>query len=511
MKNFKMMMAALMASALFVPGVLADCDLDSDAGAMASITKTDTPTKYCDSVKDAVDTAQSGDTVNLMQPFTFTEVDNTNRIEINNKDITFNFGVNSITAPNLGSDFAAFVVKGTSKVTFEGSGGIEHKKGGSALLIMNTAEVTIKGGNFTQSVTADPENYAAISVDDSATLKVVEGDENPVLITGGIAVFGTSKLEVSKGTIIADDFAISGNGSQTTNSTITITGGTITSNNNAAIYHPQKGTLNITGGNITGKIGIVARGGTIDISANAKIKATGTAEDEIVVGDAKDSEGEVKLPGGIGVIADKTENYPDATSLKIEITGGEFDTEGDAVLAYKDVAEDATDIINVSGGKFNNNVPAKYMKNEEGYGKSESGEVGKIYNIEKITTVNGDFEVNKTAVAGEIVKITTRPNSGYKVALITVMKGDDPVLVTGDSFEMPAGDVKVSVTFVKVEEPTKDEPTDNKPSENETTDKPADDTPTSNPNTYDGIASCLVMAISTLGVVAIVSKKLLDK
>lgn len=519
MKKIKMMMAAVMASALFVPGVLADCSLPSDVDAKASITKTDTPTKYCDSLTDAITNATNGDTVNLIEPFVFTGTNDTGRIVINNKNITFNFNGKNITAPNMESGYATFVVEGSSQVTFEGNGGIDHEHGGSALLVRGTAQVTIKGGTFTQSGNADPENYAAISVDNTATLKVAEDeeDETPVSITGGIAVFGTSTLEVSKGTITADGFAISGNGSKTTNSTIRITGGTITSNNNTAIYHPQKGTLDITGGNITGKIGIVARGGTVNISDDAKIKATGTSEDEIVVGDAKDSGSDVKLPGGIGVIADKSENYPDAASLKIEITGGEFDTEEDAVLAYKDETADATGIINVSGGKFNNDVPTKYMKSEEGYGKSESGEVGKIHNISKEPTVNGEFEVNETAIEGETVKITTRPNSGYKVASITVMKGDDPVLVIGDSFEMPAGDVKVSVTFVKVEEPSKDEPTDNKPSDNEPSDnkpvdnEPTDDTPTSNPNTYDGITNCLILAISTLGVISLVTKKILNK
>lgn len=489
MKNFKMMLLALFASVLFVPSVLADCELGSSAGAKASVKNTNDNLKYCDTVSNAINAANDGAVVTLLEDVTIASTNGSDRIVISNKKLTFDFGGKHITTTQLESQYAAFKVDGSSsEVTFKGEGGIENKNGSSALLVTGNAKVTINGGEFIQSgETNDNKNYSAVSVD-TATLKVEEGADQTVTITGGIGVFGTSpSLTVVSGTITAEDFAISGNGSTTFTSTINIQGGTIKSNGSAAIYNPQSGTLNITGGDIEGKIGIVARGGTVTISDNANITATGKADETYEVGDATDRSGKVKLPGGVGLIVDNTESYPHAEA---EVKGGNFTTEGDAVLAYKN-EQNSDDKIKVSGGKFNQGIPAQYLDESADVEQSESGVVGKVYDITVEKTENGEVKVNKNAAVGETVKIETIAGKGYKLGKITVTYSkdgkDEEVEVKDGSFVMPEGAVKVSVTFVKV-----------------------DDTEASeNPATYDGIFTYVTLAVASLGVLAVASKKVL--
>ena len=153
-----------------------------------------------------------------------------------------------------------------------------------------------------------------------------------------------------------------------TNSTITISGGTLTSTGTAAIYQPQSGTLTITNGNITGKIGIVARQGNVKVTGG-KITANGEAGTTDYVGDAKNAEGElIQLPLGVAVVVDNTESaYPN--TAKVEITGGTFDTTDTPVASFGKIASD----IVVKGGKFNKKVDTMYVA--EGLTQTASGTV----------------------------------------------------------------------------------------------------------------------------------------
>lgn len=84
----------------------------------------------------------------------------------------------------------------------------------------------------------------------------------------GIATFGIKNtINIHGGEIISDAYAISGSGNKWNGgSEINISGGTITSTEDVAIYHPQDGVLNISGGTITGYDGVQMVGGTLNIT-----------------------------------------------------------------------------------------------------------------------------------------------------------------------------------------------------------------------------------------------------
>ncbi|MBQ6999757.1 MAG: leucine-rich repeat protein [Oscillospiraceae bacterium] len=71
-----------------------------------------------------------------------------------------------------------------------------------------------------------------------------------------------------------------------------------------------------------------------------------------------------------------------------------------------------------------------------------------VYSIEVSAIENGAVTADKsTATEGETVTLTVTAAEGYILDTLTVMNGDTPVEVTGNSFTMPAGDVTVSATF----------------------------------------------------------------
>lgn len=118
---------------------------------------------------------------------------------------------------------------------------------------------------------SDPDNRTPISVNftmrDGAKIEAQ---------FAGVATFGIKNtINIEGGEIISDGYAISGNGNKWNGgSEINISGGTITSIEDVAIYHPQDGELNISGGTITGYDGVQMVGGTLNITGGT-IVATG--------------------------------------------------------------------------------------------------------------------------------------------------------------------------------------------------------------------------------------------
>ena len=500
MKKLKLFVTTMLAMFVATVGVhAAACDGVAKEDADASIVSGSTE-KYCSTVKDAVDAAVTGETVKLLKPYSFTEQNTTNRIEINNKNITFDFNGNKITATQLPSEFAAFVVKGTSEVTFVGKGGIENQKGSSALLVTGTAKVTIEGGEFIKSGNStDGKSYSAVTVFGGAELTVEEKGESAVLIKGGILVSGAGPhLYFKNGTIDSDDdFAISGNGRDTTNSLIEISGGTLKSAKSAAIYHPQTGTLNITGGTITGAIGIVARQGDITVDGGT-INAKGTGE-PIRVGDAKKDGDYVLVPQGVAVIVDNSEEGAYNTDpAEVNIEKGEFNVPKgkEAVLDYENPGAKK---IKVSGGTFNVDVEKEYLASND-LGQSESGKVGKLHKVEITKTENGKVEAYTNAAEGEEVVVKITADKGYQIDSVTITDKDGKTVKFlsadgGIKFTMPTSDVKVTVTFKKVETPVVT------PETTETTEE-------ENPKTGDNIFMYLSLGLASVAVASLSVKKL---
>lgn len=167
--------------------------------------------------------------------------------------------------------------------------------------------------------------------------------------TIGVAVNGSSDSShpttatVNKGvTVDVSGFAMSGNGSDT-NTLITINGGSLTSENAQAIYHPQKGTLNINGGVITGVTGVEIRSGTLNMTGGEVHGANEGFDAEA------NSNGSTTSAVGIAIVQHTTGN-----DIDVNITGG-------TITGYRALTEANTQkndepieniSISLSGGKF---------------------------------------------------------------------------------------------------------------------------------------------------------------
>ena len=243
-------------------------------------------------------------------------------------------------------------------------------------------------------------------------------------------------------------------------------GATISSPNGVAIYHPEKGTVTINGGEITGHTGIEMCAGKLVVK-DGTITSTG----------ADDSNSDnVVLNGAAISILDRS--YPGG-SPSAEITGGAFTSAtAPAIRAYHWEYPNATDWtdagtkVNISGGTFSS-IPdnmstlcaAGYIpfKNADGtYGvtrpsSGSSGSYDPTYSVSTPSkTEHGSVTVSpKSASKGDTVTVTVKPDSGYVLETLTVTDKNGNELTLKDkgngkyTFTMPAGKVEVKATFME--------------------------------------------------------------
>ena len=226
--------------------------------------------------------------------------------------------------------------------------------------------------------------------------------------TAAIAVFGAAKgntkagviVNINGGKVYSDSYAIAGNGSPVLeNTTINISGGKVFSNKDTAIYHPQAGTVTISGGEVYGVTGGVQMcAGTLNVTGGT-ISATGN-------GDVSGKTGDGSIPDGAAVsIVNRA--YP-AGAPTMTISGGTFTSAAGvgAVQAYgwKNDSQQTWDKPNasVSGGTFSSAVPENccatgYIPKDNGdgtYGVKEGVYVAQIRDV-KYETLQAAIDAAK--------------------------------------------------------------------------------------------------------------------
>ena len=226
--------------------------------------------------------------------------------------------------------------------------------------------------------------------------------------TAAIAVFGAAKgntkagviVNINGGKVYSDSYAIAGNGSPVLeNTTINISGGKVFSNKDTAIYHPQAGTVTISGGEVYGVTGGVQMcAGTLNVTGGT-ISATGN-------GDVSGKTGDGSIPDGAAVsIVNRA--YP-AGAPTMTVSGGTFTSAAGvgAVQAYgwKNDSQQTWDKPNasVSGGTFSSAVPENccatgYIPKDNGdgtYGVKEGVYVAKVDNV-KYETLQAAIDAAK--------------------------------------------------------------------------------------------------------------------
>lgn len=232
----------------------------------------------------------------------------------------------------------------------------------------------LESGTLTNSSTHPKTSNVVVWVEGGTAKKPAASTAN---IKGGkIETKGTpvfvrdpgATVNVSGGELTGSGLAcIAGNGSEGQGgTTINVSGGTLTANAadkaSAAcgIYHPNEGTLNITGGtiNVADGVGVLMRGGEMTMTGG-EINATGDATRTGSVGDTN------QKIGVSGVIFDRDANYPAVATTSIKIDGDAKVSGAKAAveLINDNNVADAKSAFKLKGGTYSSDVSALLDEN----------------------------------------------------------------------------------------------------------------------------------------------------
>lgn len=288
----------------------------------------------------------------------------------------------------------------------------------------------LESGTLTNTSTDDGTSNVVVWVEGGTAKKPAASTAN---IKGGkIQTKGTpvfvrdpgATVNVSGGELVGSGLAcIAGNGTKGQGgTTINVSGGTLTANAadkaSAAcgIYHPNEGTLNITGGtiNVADGVGVLMRGGEMTMTGG-EINATGDATRTGTVGDAR------QIIGVSGVIFDRDANYPAVATTSIKI-------DGEAKVSG---AKAAVELIN-----DNNVADAKSAFKLKG--GTYSSDVSALLDENSVAVKQGDNYVVTTyyAQVGETKYATLQEAANAAAAGQTVTLINDVDLTTGSNLEV---------------------------------------------------------------------------
>ena len=311
----------------------------------------------------------------------------------------------------------------------------------------------LESGTLTNTSTDPRTSHVVVWVEGGTAKKPAASTAN---IKGGkIETKGTpvfvrdpgATVNVSGGELKGSGLAcIAGNGTKGQGgTTINVSGGTLTANpydaTSAAcgIYHPNEGTLNITGGtiNVADGVGVLMRGGEMTMTGG-EINATGDATRTGSVGDTN------QKIGVSGVIFDRDANYPAVATTSIKINGEAKVSGAKAAveLINDNNVADAKSAFKLKGGTYSSDISALLDENSVAVKQGENYVVTTYYaqvGEKKYATLQ---EAADAAAAGQTVKVlndvdmTTDGN-------LTVNVGKDIVLdMNGHSIKGANADYK---------------------------------------------------------------------
>ena len=269
----------------------------------------------------------------------------TKSIIITNQSGTIDLNGHTITYGTTDDDLHTGVlyIEG-GNITITGNGIIEATDGYhvSCIKITENGSVTIENGTFT------------CTQGDAIDIGVKDGNGGNAIINGGsfegqefcVGIWGNSNVTINDGSFTARDNAVIGtNGADTSNPSLTINGGTFTGNiisfdNDAnapyiacGIYMACNVDVTITAADfiINGGVGILLRGGSLDMQGGRIINNHIDGREKGVVGDSH-----VMLISDEAIVVDqRASDYPAANSIEIINNGGydvvELDEEGNPI------------------------------------------------------------------------------------------------------------------------------------------------------------------------------------
>ena len=392
----------------------------------------------------AINKAPAGSTVVLLKDCSETgrapEITKNVTLDLNGKNLTFSY----ITVSKGGN------------LTIKDSGNGGTYNGTSAnysVYVKRGGIFNLESGTLTNSSTNPKTQNVVVRVEGGTAATPVASTAN---IKGGkIETKGTpvfvfdpgATVNVSGGELTGSGLAcIAGNGTKGQGgTTINVSGGTLTANAadkaSAAcgIYHPNEGTLNITGGtiNVADGVGVLMRGGEMTMTGG-EINATGDATRTGSVGDTN------QKIGVSGVIFDRDANYPAVatTSIKIDDDAKVSGAKAAVELINDNNVADAKSAFKLKGGTYSSDVSALLDENSVAVKQGENYVVTTHYAQVGETKYATLQEAANAATAGQTVKVlndvdmTTDGN-------LTVYAGKDIVLdMNGHSIKGANADYK---------------------------------------------------------------------
>ena len=320
MTFFAIVASLLLAFSLVGVGNLAFAAQVGEDDAVSSVTDGENVT-YHDSLKSAIEAAADGATVTLLR-------DATETVSVS-KSLTLDLGKHTLSA-TTGSAVTVSTVSGGSEIAVEITNGAIVAKGDTDTDVIGVT-----------AFAEEANSKCMVTLTDSLT---VTASENCVYAYGK-AIVNTSAMLTSDGLFpaIQTDETSGMRGGTTVN----VVGGSVTHANGTAIYFPsEKGTLNISGGVVSGKVAVEVRGGTVNVSGG-KLVASGEYKASETTAEGRIYESGVAL--GIAKMQDR--------EVSASVSNGSISAEEGG----KALQVDAEISSFVSGGTFSQSIDASYI------------------------------------------------------------------------------------------------------------------------------------------------------
>lgn len=332
----------------------------------------------------------------------------------NVSDFAYSFGSTNKLADNFVLDLGGHTLSGKATAS-------------TNMLSISSVSMTIQNGTIknVSTKTDDKGNVTSGALYTSADVTIA----SDAIIDGGagyaIWTDGYGHTLTVNGTVKTDGaYAITGNGTNESNGTtidvadcsIIVNGGAVISApNGIAIYHPEKGTVTVNGGEISGHTGIEMCAGKLVVN-DGSIASTGDNMD------ATGSQNAILDGAAISII---NRNYPGGVPTA-EIKGGTIKATGNGAQTVKaydytnnTVAEwtAAGANVNISGGTFSS-IPSN-MKDlcAEGYTYAKNDDDS--YTVKEATYV-AEYNGTKYESLQEAIDAASQKSSGQtEVTLLT--------------------------------------------------------------------------------------------
>lgn len=346
--------------------------------------------------------------------------------------------------------------------TTAGSLTLKNSKPGADGIIFkgtqNSASISVYG-DYSTPVDSRKEIKSVLTVHDGVKISsegyyciYVKGKGATLDILGGEI---TSCLDLDSGAVL-------GNGKPESGGTvINISGGKLTGGNDRggiALYHPQEGTLTISGGTLSGYDGVQLKRGTLNMTGGSIIS---TGEKPSVI--EPNSNGSEVTGAAVSLIT----NSGYTGEIKLNISGNAKLTAGGSYAIWEatSLGDSAhTSSVEISGGTFKGTPAAMYYENWANANMTTKSITGGAYSSDPSAYVadgydaikNGDkYIVSKKTVEPvlpEGTPETVEPTTAGELTVVeatTDMITSDSAAITADDLEIKDGVVVAKETVVK--------------------------------------------------------------